>query len=120
VEESLAQIAGYASLAFEAMALVFIAIGCVEAFVAGLRVQFSPRATGHDRRAVWLRFSRWLVAGLTFQLAGDIVHSAIAPTWDEIGKLASIAAIRTFLNFFLERDLAEVREREQAPEQSAA
>jgi len=35
------------------------------------------------------------------------VRSAIAPTWDDIGQLAAIAAIRTFLNYFLERDLVE-------------
>jgi len=37
----------------------------------------------------------------------DIVRSAMAPAWDDIGQLAAIAAIRTFLNYFLERDLAE-------------
>jgi len=33
------------------------------------------------------------------------VRTVIAPTWVEIGQLAAIALIRTFLNFFLERDL---------------
>jgi hypothetical protein len=42
---------------------------------------------------------------LEFALGADIVRTAIAPTWDDIGQLAAIAAIRTFLNFFLERDL---------------
>ena len=35
--------------------------------------------------------------------------TAIAPTWEDIGRLAAIAAIRTFLNFFLERDIIEAR-----------
>ena len=30
---------------------------------------------------------------------------------DEIGRLAAIAAIRTFLNYFLERDLEAVEKR---------
>jgi len=38
-------------------------------------------------------------------LAADVVRTVIAPTWVEIGQLAAIAVIRTFLNFFLERDL---------------
>ena len=54
-----------------------------------------------------MRYAHWLVAGLTFQLASDIVHSAIAPTWNEIGQLGAIAVIRTFLTYFLDRDLAE-------------
>jgi len=45
-------------------------------------------------------------------LAGDIVHTAVAPTWDDIGRLAAIAVIRTFLTFFLDRDIKEARESE--------
>jgi uncharacterized membrane protein len=40
-------------------------------------------------------------------LAADILATAIAPTWDEIGKLAAIAVLRTALNYFLERELKE-------------
>jgi uncharacterized membrane protein len=41
-------------------------------------------------------------------LAADIVRSAISPSWEQIGQLAAIAAIRTFLSYFLERDLKEM------------
>jgi uncharacterized membrane protein len=54
---------------------------------------------------------RWLVAGLTFQLAADVLETAITTNWDEVARLAAIAAIRTFLNYFLERDLGEIRQR---------
>jgi uncharacterized membrane protein len=59
-----------------------------------------------------LHYARWLIAGLTFQIAADVIETSIAPTWEEIGHLGAIAVIRTFLNFFLERDLAEVQQRE--------
>ncbi len=62
-----------------------------------------------------MRYARWIVAGLTFQLAGDIVHTAVAPTWDEIGRLGAIAVIRTFLAYFLDRDMEE-RRRLRQPE----
>lgn len=102
----------YVALVIEAMALLVIAYGSVEAFVAVLRGLASRDVvTGEERHAVWMRYARWLVAGLTFQLAADIVDTAISPTWDEIGRLGAIAAIRTFLNFFLERDMVEMRER---------
>ena len=55
------------------------------------------------------------MAALTFQLAADIIESSIAPTWESIGQLGAVAVIRTFLNYFLERDLNETRER-QHPE----
>jgi uncharacterized membrane protein len=101
----------YAVILIEAMALLVVFIGTIEAFVAGVRLLLTSR-TGHERREIWLRYARWLVAGLTFQLAADIVESAIATSWESVGRLAAIAVIRTFLNYFLERDLAEVRERQ--------
>ena len=63
------------------------------------------RATHGARRLAWLGFARWLILGLEFMLAADIVRTVIAPTWVQIGQLAAIAVIRTFLNFFLEHDL---------------
>ncbi|QKC73557.1 DUF1622 domain-containing protein [Mesorhizobium loti] len=67
-------------------------------------------------RAVWMRHARWLIAGLTFQLAADIIETSVAPSWDDVGRLAAIAVIRTFLNFFLERDQREARELQQESE----
>jgi uncharacterized membrane protein len=95
----------------DAMALVIVFVGTVETFFLGLKTMLADPA-GHERREVWLRYGRWLVAGLTFQLAADIIETSIAPTWDDIGRLFAIAVIRTGLNFFLERDLNEARQRE--------
>jgi uncharacterized membrane protein len=96
---------------FNAMALVVITYGTFEAFLKGLRVMIRPSTQDPQFHRVWLRYARWLVASLTFQLAADIIETTIAPGWEDIGRLAAIAAIRTFLNFFLERDLADVDER---------
>lgn len=107
-------------LVIDAMALLVIAFGTLQAFVATLAATFSPVA-GHERRDIWLRYARWLVAGLTFQLAADIIESSITTSWEALGRLAAIALIRTFLNYFLERDLEDMRnrQREQAAETSA-
>jgi uncharacterized membrane protein len=49
----------------------------------------------------------WLLLGLEFELAADIIGSVISPTWKDIGELGAIAVIRTFLNYFLEKDLEQ-------------
>jgi uncharacterized membrane protein len=103
-----------AIIIIDAMALIIIFVGTVEAFISGMRVMFSS-PNGHERRDVWLRQARWLIAGLTFQLAADIIETAITPSWEDITRIAAIAAIRTALNYFLERDLADVREWQRAP-----
>jgi uncharacterized membrane protein len=105
----------YAIVVIDALALLIIVIGTLEAFVNGLRAMLSS-VSGHERRDVWLRYARWLVAGLTFQLAADIIETSVTTSWDAIGRLAAIAVIRTFLNYFLERDLADVRERQREGE----
>ena len=95
----------------DALALVIIVIGTIEAFISALRAMFSS-PKGHERRDIWLRFARWLIAGLTFQLAADVVETSITTNWQAVARLGAIALIRTFLNYFLERDLSEVRARQ--------
>ena len=57
-----------------------------------------------------LVLARYLALGLEFQLAADIVATAFAPSWAQIGKLAAIAVIRTALNYFLGREIKEEQE----------
>ena len=59
----------------------------------------------------------WLLLGLEFELAADIIGSAISPTWQDIGELGAIAVMRTFLNYFLERDLEHAET--EGPERAA-
>ena len=108
----LAEATEIAIFVIDCMALAIIAIGTIEAFFKGLRVMLSSSATGQEKREVWLQYARWLIAGLSFQLAADILATSVAPTRDELVRLAIIAAIRFFLNFFLEKDLSEIRRRQ--------
>lgn len=96
----------------DAMAFVIVVIGTVEAFFSGVRAMLST-PDGHERRDIWLRYARWLVAGLTFQLAADIIETSITTDWQAVGRIAAIALIRTFLNYFLDRDLEDVRRRQR-------
>jgi uncharacterized membrane protein len=105
----------HAIIVIDALALVIIVFAALEAFIRSIRGMFSP-LPAHERRDIWLRFARWLVAGLTFQLAADIIESSITTSWEAVGRLGAIAVIRTFLNYFLERDVAETRERQHQPE----
>ena len=108
MQGALEQLAAGASLALEAVAILVILYGAGEAV---LDIVTATRGrTTITRRAIWLHFARWLLIGLEFALAADIVSTVVAPTWDDLGLLAAIAAIRTFLNVFLERDIHNVRD----------
>lgn len=89
----------------EACGAVVIMIGAVVAIV-----KFAAALTLRDINqfsAVRLSLARFLVLGLEFQLAADVLRTAISPSFAEIGKLAAIAAIRTVLNYFLNREIAQ-------------
>lgn len=109
MEQSLEVLAHYTALTIDLIAILVIGIASIEALFGAVRVLFGSMPD-RAKRDVWLRFARWLSAGLTFQLAADIVHTAITPTWDEVGKVAAIAAVRTFLTFFLDRDIERFRQ----------
>jgi uncharacterized membrane protein len=103
----------YVALAIQAIAILVVAIGSAKAVIDGFRVTLAPHAGNAEMRAVWLDYARMLVAGLTFQLAADIVGTSFAPTWDEVGRLAAVAAIRTFLSYFLDREMENARRVQQ-------
>lgn len=118
MESLLHEIARYIALAIESIAIAIITFGVIEAVIGIARVAMHPEATGDERRAIWLKFARWLVAGLTFQLAADVVNTSFAPTWDELGHLAAIAVIRTFLSYFLDREVEDTRQRQHRVRES--
>jgi uncharacterized membrane protein len=98
------QLTEVVALGLEATSIGLIAFGAACAILSfGRRRGAGP---SHAPQTAFLKLGRWLLLALEFTLAADVVRTAIAPTWDDIGQLAAIAVIRTFLNFFLERDLA--------------
>jgi uncharacterized membrane protein len=62
---------------------------------------------------VRLLLGRFLALGLEFQLAADILKTAVSPTLEDIGMLGAIAAIRTFLNYFLAKEIEKAEEMEK-------
>jgi uncharacterized membrane protein len=115
MREWLTDISQPAIAAIQALALLVIVVGTIEVSVTVARASFRPLGDQVARQA-WLRYSRWLVAGLTFQLAADIIETSISTNWQTIGRVGAIAVIRTFLNYFLERDIVQ-QQRECTPAQ---
>lgn len=109
MEEAFLHYAEIVELLLEAVLVTLIAIG---ASITVVRVAMT--LGGEDqirrRREAWIGFAGWLLIALEFALAADLVATAVAPTWDDIGQLAVIALIRTFLGYFLERDIDSMKE----------
>lgn len=100
----LTQAAEWVERGCDLVAVLVIGIGAAEALgrlIVGWRRYGDPAF----KKLIWARFATTIALALEFALAADIAATAIAPSWQDIGQLAAIAAIRTLLNYFLERDL---------------
>ncbi|UOQ52063.1 DUF1622 domain-containing protein [Hymenobacter cellulosivorans] len=94
-----------------------LGVETVGAFIIGLGILVAGRlfvlALWHRRTAdftaIRLTLARYLALALEFQLGADILSTAIAPSWEQIGKLGAIAVIRTALNFFLSKEMKDER-----------
>lgn len=63
-----------------------------------------------SKEAIRVQFGSSVAVALELMLGADVLATAVAPSWDELGKLAAIAIIRTALNYFLERELKHIKE----------
>jgi uncharacterized membrane protein len=93
--------------------LEFTSVLCIIAgFVTGLYLLFkkTPVKASPLHRRVKLQFGGWLALALEFQLASDIVKTTTTPTYENLIQLAALAVIRTFLNYYLSKELKEEAE----------
>ena len=93
------------------ISLLFIVIGVINSFFKSISKRQASSAD-HPRHTYFRRvFGGWLMVALEFQLAADIVATIISPDKEQLLQLGAIALIRTFLNYFLNRELNEAQER---------
>lgn len=107
-EESISTFVDALVRVVEMAGAVVIFVGCVVAFARFVWIGLRERRAESFVR-VRLDLGRMLALGLEFQLAGDILRTAVAPTLQEIAELAAVAAIRTALNYFLAREIQQER-----------
>jgi uncharacterized membrane protein len=109
LEKGLSALAGLLKLILEGTSILCILMGLLLTLQQMLMsIQRSHRlASSITFTDFRIRFGAWLLLALEFQLAGDIVNTTVAPSFEALGKLGAIAVIRTFLNYFLNRELTE-------------
>ncbi|MGI4796110.1 MAG: DUF1622 domain-containing protein [Janthinobacterium lividum] len=98
----------------EAAAALVIGLAAIEATIRALLLFVPGRLTVGEpdaKEAVRLRLGRWLAVALELELGADILRTAVAPTWTEIGQLGAIVVLRTALNFFLQQEIDKAEAR---------
>src|SRR5262245_45392379 len=97
-------------ISLNALSLLCIVAGVILSLVRS--VEYRRRSPGDHPLHTNFRmlFGGWLVVALEFQLAADIAGTIVSPTTQHLVELGAIALIRTFLNYFLAKELQEERE----------
>jgi uncharacterized membrane protein len=117
IEEFFLALAAVGQLVLEAIAIVCVLIGVVSTARLAGRLMKRRRTAQFPFIQVRLKFGLWLALALEFQLGADILNTTIAPSTDALIRLAVIAIIRTFLNYFLNKEMeAQLELREKAQE----
>ena len=119
-EERLAEVVELLVRCVEATGALVIFVGAVLAFLRFFVVCVLHRHEAHRFVSLRLGLGRFLALGLEFQLASDVLRTAVAPTLREIAELAAVAAIRTALNYFLAREITEEQEQLAGHDRSPA
>jgi uncharacterized membrane protein len=117
LEDVITDLAELLRLSLEGIALLCILIGLVTTLVLAVRQRWRRSRRGLQAfldpelslARVRLNFGVWLSIALEFQLGSDIVRTTVAPSLEALGNLALLALIRTFLNFFLAREITAER-----------
>ena len=107
MEQIARQITIHTSHAVEILAAIIIALAVLKT----LYNFFLLRKDGIkiSKETIRVDFGSSVAVSLELLLGADVLATAVAPSWDDIGKLAAIAVFRTALNYFLEKELKHVK-----------
>ena len=114
LEGGLALIITLFKFLLEAIAVFCIILGIVK--TGQLAIALNRHHGTNQFSQIRLEFGMWLVMALEFQLGADILATTLSSSFDSLGKLGLVALIRTFLNYFLTKEL-ESQKKQQTQEQ---
>ncbi|MCK5739870.1 DUF1622 domain-containing protein [bacterium] len=100
----------YISLGIGSAGAAIVLWGAVIALVELFKLEYSrtkKQPICRKRETLRHHLGSYILLGLEFLIAADVVHSLIKPTLAEIAILGGIVTIRTVLSFFLTRELAD-------------
>jgi uncharacterized membrane protein len=107
LELGLSNLARLAKFCMEAISVLCVICGLLQTCKMAF---FSKRRQNQALfKNLRLNFGSWLQLALELQLGADILATTVTPTFETLGKLTITALIRTFLNYFLNKEFAEER-----------
>jgi uncharacterized membrane protein len=97
------------SISISALGGLIVVWGVIEAVVSFLRLKVARGDANPMGKSEAIRqgLGAHLLLGLEVFIAGDVISSVVSPSWDKVGLLAAIVAIRTVLSYFLRMEVKQ-------------
>ena len=112
--ETVKQLLEYLNYAIDFTGIAIILLGFFKAFVAFIRNEFSRRESDlkfwNRIRKLRCGLATYLLLGLDFMIASDIISSMINPGLDALIALGGLVLVRTVIAFFLGKELTELHQ----------
>ena len=105
LEQLLKDVVLITTFCLEAISVLCVVVGLFKTVRLAISLNRQRRGQEFPFNTVRLRFGLWLALALEFQLGADILSTTVAPTTQDLARLALIAIIRTFLNYFLSKEM---------------
>jgi uncharacterized membrane protein len=97
------------SLVLNVIGSLIIIAGVIISLIDLVRKEVIARQeTVAANESIRIKLGSYLVLGLEFFIAGDIIRTIVTPTWEGVGILGAIVVIRTILSYFLTKDLRKL------------
>ena len=101
------------------ISLLIVTYGVLVCFIAFLRNEikrFNGTYTVNNIPQLRADFGTYLLLGVEFQIASDILKTVGDPTLDELAILGGVVVVRTELSVFLNKEIKELAENDSAKE----
>jgi len=108
MEEAVKNLAVVVGIGIEAISILIIAVAVIKAMYA-LLVRLAKDTSRMSNEGIRVQLGSSIAIALELLLGADILQTAVAPTWNDLGQLSAIAVLRTGLNYFLEKELKEIK-----------
>jgi uncharacterized membrane protein len=105
LDASLGYVVAIARFCLESLSVACVVLGLIKTVQLAWVLNRRRRGRSFPFNQIRIHFGTWLSLALEFQLGADIVATTVAPSLEDLGQLALIAIIRTFLNYFLSKEL---------------
>lgn len=102
----------YVAAFSQLLAIIVIVIGMLKASLSFAKDSLFKKESRAALNETRMELGHSFSLGLGFLIGASILKTVVAPSWDDIGKLSAIIAIRTILNFFLTRDTQSIERKD--------